>query len=102
MATSASTAAQPATLLESVRDEIAALAADLEKKAEKGSPRREFVNGLLRDVYVVQQLAVAQPARFDDAAFVGPFVEQFLAKIALVGGFFPDAVDRAKTIADKV
>jgi hypothetical protein len=96
------TAATPATLLESVRDEIAAFAADLEKKAEKGSPRREFVNGLLRDVYVVQQLAVAQPTRFDDAAFVGPFVEQFLAKLALVGSFFPDAAERAKAIGDKV
>ena len=48
MATAATT-----TIFEAVRDEVAGLAAELEKRAEKGTPRREFVNALLRDMYVV-------------------------------------------------
>src|SRR5258708_2080847 len=93
---------QQATVFESVRDEIAALGKELEPKAERGSPRREFVNGLLRDLFVVQQLSLAEPKRFDDAKFVEPFAEQLLAKLALVPGLFPDHAEKAKTTAERV
>jgi molecular chaperone GrpE (heat shock protein) len=92
----------PTTIFETVRDEVASLAQELERKAEKGSPRREFVNGLLRDLYVVQELAKAQPSRFDDLKFVEPFVEGFLAKLGAVPTFFADAAPRARAVSDKV
>lgn len=91
-----------ATVFESVRDEVAGLARELEPKAERGTPRREFVNGLLRDLFVVQQLAIAEPRRFDDPAFVAPFAEQFVAKLALVPGLFPELAARARAAADRV
>src|SRR5581483_1677444 len=94
--------AAPTTIFETVRDEVAAFAQELERKAEKGSPRREFVNGLLRDLWVVQELAKAQPARFDDPAFVAPFAEGFVAKLGAVPAFFADAATKAQAVADKV
>src|SRR6476646_90234 len=94
--------AAPTTIFESVRDEVAALASELERKAEKGTPKREFVNGLLRDLYVVQELAKASPDKFDDLKFVTPFVENFVAKLAAVPVFFADAGAKAQAVADKV
>jgi hypothetical protein len=91
-----------ATLFESVRDEVSSLDKELEPRAERGTPRREFLNGLLRDLFVVQQLSLAEPKRFDDVAFVEPFAEQFLAKLALVPALFPELAEKARATQDRV
>src|SRR5579872_3027004 len=94
--------AAPTTIFETVRDEVAGLAAELERKAEKGSPKREFVNGLLRDLYVVQEIAKAQPGKFDDPKLLEPFVEGFVAKLQAVSIFFADSGDKARAVAERV
>src|SRR5579872_887060 len=94
--------AAPTTIFETVRDEVAGFAQELERRAEKGSPKREFVNGLLRDLHVVQEIAKAQPGKFDDPKLLEPFVEGFVAKLQAVPVFFPDAGEKAKAVAERV
>ena len=71
-----------ATVLEELADELTLLVEWLREQTEPGSTEREWVNGLHRDLYVLEQ-ACARAPESDHAAWVHPFIAAAVAKLDL-------------------
>ncbi|MCA8925411.1 MAG: hypothetical protein KDD82_26615 [Planctomycetes bacterium] len=69
-----------ATVLEELADELTLLVEWLREKTEPDSTEREFVNGLHRDLYVLERACADAPAG-DHAAWIQPFLALAVAKL---------------------
>jgi len=95
-------AAKPATVLEELVDELSVLAEWLKEGTERGTPGREFVNGLQRDLYVIEKSLPQGEAASDQAGWLSPFVEAALAKLQLGQQLFPKAKDRIEAATKRL
>ncbi|MEZ6184512.1 MAG: hypothetical protein R3F62_05805 [Planctomycetota bacterium] len=82
-----------ATVLEELADELTLLVEWLREQTETGSTEREFVNGLHRDLYVLEQSCAKAPER-DHAAWIQPFLVAMVAKLALGARLLPQALTK--------
>jgi hypothetical protein len=70
------------TLHDELVDEIRLLVDGLKDETERGTPAREFLNGLLRDCYLLEETAGVLPDQ-EDSRWIAPFVESALAKLSV-------------------
>lgn len=85
------------TLHDELIDELKLLVDGLKDDTERGSAGREYLNGLLRDVYVLEETAGDQPD-LEDSEWIAPFVEVVLSKLEVGPRVLPSA-DKAFSAA---
>lgn len=91
-----------ATVLEELTSELIQLAEWLKEGTQRGTPGREYVNGLFRDMYVLEQATKTANPESDHAAWLAPFIESAVAKLELGKTLFPQSGDRLQDTIDKL
>lgn len=80
-----------ATILDELVDELSRLTGGLKSRTQSGSAGREYLNGLQRDIYVLEKSIEAADDQVEDSRWLAPFIEVFLTKIELGPRLLPDS-----------
>lgn len=90
-----------ATLLDELVDDVTMLVEWLETQGPVDAAGRELLHGLMRDLWVIGQASEKDDGK-DDAAWLEPFVDATVAKLALLARLFPKAERRIEETSQKV
>jgi hypothetical protein len=89
------------TLHDELIDELKLLVDGLKDDTERGSAGREYLNGLLRDVYVLEETAADQPD-LEDSKWLAPFVEVVVTKLEVGPRVLPDSAKAFEAAVERV
>lgn len=90
-----------ATIHDELVGELKALVDGLKGSTERGSGPREYLNGLLRDVFVLEE-ALEHAPDGEDAAWLAPFLGAFVSKLELGPRVLPEATDKFAACAERL
>lgn len=93
--------AQTTTIHEELIDELSLLVEGLKGNTERGGGPREYLNGLLRDVYVIERCALLNEGQ-EDSAWLAPFLEALLSKLELGATVIPKGAAQIATVTAQV
>ncbi|RMG11610.1 MAG: hypothetical protein D6731_15260, partial [Planctomycetota bacterium] len=89
------------TIHEELVDELTLLVDGLKEGTESGSGEREYLNGLLRDAYVIERSAL-QNQDAEDSAWLAPFLDVIDAKLALGPSVLPAGASAMEKVRQRV
>ncbi|HBP19294.1 MAG TPA: hypothetical protein DEA08_16080 [Planctomycetes bacterium] len=89
------------TLHDELVDELRLLVDGLKDDTDRGSGAREYLNGLLRDVYVLEETAKSA-GDSEDGGWIAPFVETAVVKLGIGPTILPQHSDAFKATCGRV
>ncbi|MGE0713776.1 MAG: hypothetical protein AB7T09_37730, partial [Planctomycetota bacterium] len=89
------------TLHDELVDELRLLVDGLKDQTERGTAPREFLNGLLRDCFLLEETA-GLTTDLDDTRWLEPFLQSTLAKLAIGPRVLPQAAGAFQAAAIRV